>query len=77
MVSHPNRGRIAVEPGEGWRLYTSVLPAGAVPVGVVVRGVERGALVRLPQTGLYAQVNAGVVRALDQRKVKAALGEKP
>ncbi len=34
-------------------------------------------VVPLPQTGLYAQVNAGVVRALDQRKVKAALGETP
>lgn len=44
-------------------------------LGIVQRGdLTTGALAR-SATGQYAQVNAGVVRTLDQRKVKAALAD--
>lgn len=41
-------------------------------IGTVQRGMEIGALALSP-TGLYAQLNSGAVKLLDQRKVKAAL----
>ena len=41
-------------------------------LGTVQRGLEIGALART-QAGLLVQVNAGAVRALDQRKVEAAM----
>ena len=41
-------------------------------IGTIQRGVEIGAL-GLSPAGIYAQVNASVVRSLDQRKVVAAL----
>ena len=41
-------------------------------LGTVQRGLEIGALART-QAGLLVQVNAGAVRALDQRKAEAAL----
>ena len=74
-MTHANRGRLAVDLGGNWRIYTNTLPAGATPIGTVTRnGFETGALVRIESTGLYVQVNAGAVRTLDQRKVKAAIG---
>lgn len=73
-MTHSNRGRLAVDVSGKWRLYTNPLPAGATPIGTVTRsGYDTGALVRIEATGLYVQVNAGVVRMLDQRKVKAAM----
>lgn len=46
-----------------------------LPLGTVTRnGCDAGALVRIEATGMYLQVNAGVVRSLDTRKVVAALG---
>ena len=42
--------------------------------GTVQRGLEIGALART-QAGLLVQVNAGAVRALDQRKAEAAVGD--
>ena len=41
-------------------------------LGTVQRGMEIGALART-QAGLLVQLNAGAVRALDQRKAEAAL----
>jgi hypothetical protein len=42
----------------------------------VRRGVgDVGALVRFAATGIYAQVNAGAVRSLDQRQVERLLAE--
>ena len=41
-------------------------------LGTVQRGMEIGALART-QAGLLVQVNAGAIRALDQRKALAAL----
>lgn len=70
-MSGPNRGRLAVLTGGPWRLYTHPLP-GWQMVGTVQRAMEIGALAISP-AGLYAQINAGAVRALDQRKVVAAM----
>jgi hypothetical protein len=43
-------------------------------IGVVHRDIsDYGALVQFEHSGLYAQVNAGIVRQLDQRKVSAAI----
>lgn len=73
-MTHNNRGRITVALDGNWRLYTNTIPAGATPLGTVARdGCDTGALVRI-RTGAYAQVNAGVVRSLDGRKVAAVLG---
>ena len=46
--------------------------SGFEMLGTVQRGMEVGALART-QAGLLVQVNAGAVRALDQRKAQAAL----
>jgi len=73
-MTHSNRGRLAVDVHGKWRLYTNTLPSGATALGTVTRsGYDTGALVRIEATGLYVQVNAGVVRMLDQRKAKSAL----
>jgi len=73
-MTHTNRGRLAVEVDGNWRLYANTLPAGAEALGTVTRGAgETGALIRYAGTGLYAQINAGAVRSLDQRKVRAAI----
>ena len=66
-----NRDRITVTPGGPWRLYSHPL-AGWAMLGTVQLGMEIGALGRSP-AGLLAQINAGAVRALDQRKAQAAL----
>ncbi len=66
-----NRDRLTITPGGPWRLYTHPL-AGWEMLGTVQRGMDIGALARSP-AGLLVQVNAGAVRALDQRKALAAL----
>jgi len=75
MIAHINRGRLTVEVGDKWRLYTNTIPEGAEAIGVVSRGElgDTGALVKL-SSGNYVQINAGVLRNLDGRKVAAALG---
>lgn len=70
-MSGPNRGRLAVLIDGPWRLYTHPLP-GWQMIGTVQRGFEIGALAKSP-IGLYAQINAGAVSSLDQRKVSAAI----
>ena len=73
-MTHSNRGRLAVDLDGNWRLYSNTLPTGSTPLGTVTRsGYDTGALVRIETTGLYVQVNAGVVRMLDQRKIKSAM----
>ena len=67
------RGRVSVLAGGPWKLYQRHAPAGWDMLGTVQRGLEIGALARNKETGEYAQMNAGAVRALDQRKVAAAL----
>lgn len=75
MIAHTNCGRLTVEVGGKWRLYTNTIPEGAEAIGVVSRGElgDTGALVKL-SSGNYVQINAGVLRKLDGRKVAAALG---
>ena len=68
------RARIEVNRAGPWRLYQSYVPSGWEILGTVQRGMEIGALGRNKETGRYAQLNAGAVLALDQRKVAAALG---
>lgn len=66
-----NRGRLTVLLGGPWRLYSHPL-AGWEMLGTVQRGMEIGALAR-SSAGIYAQINAGAVRSIDQRKVVAAI----
>lgn len=65
---------ITVNPAGKWKHYwTSPLPQGARALGTVNRGNgEEGALLLMP-TGLYVQGNAGAIRSLPQRDVRAAL----
>ena len=73
-MNHSNRGRLTVQIDGPWRLYTVTIPKGSRALGTVTRdGLDTGALVLIEATGLYVQVNVGVIRSLDQRKVKAAL----
>jgi hypothetical protein len=69
-----NRGRYTVQMGGPWRLYTNTIPAGWEMIGTIQRGMEIGALTLSP-SGIYAQINAGSVRTLDQIKVKATIGK--
>ncbi len=67
-----NRARLIVTAGGPWRLYQHQPPPGMQMLGTVQRGLEIGALART-RAGLLVQLNAGSVRALDQRKAEAAL----
>lgn len=67
-----NRSRLIVTVGGPWRIYQHTPPSGMQMLGTVQRGMEVGALARTP-AGLLVQVNAGAIRALDQRKALAAL----
>ncbi|WGG48913.1 hypothetical protein [Rugamonas sp. DEMB1] len=74
-MTHVNRGRLAVDTNGNWRLYTITIPANSTALGTITRDEsDTGALVRIEATGAYVQVNAGVIRSLDGRKVSAALG---
>lgn len=73
-MSHDNRSRITIEQPGKPRLYQATALPGWEMAGTVTRGdSDVGALVRNLATGNYAQANAGVIRTLDQRKVRAAL----
>lgn len=75
MAPHANRGRLAVDLSGKWRLYSNTIPQGSQVLGTVTRDAgDTGALV-ITAAGLYAQVNAGVVRALPQSKVAAAVAQ--
>ena len=69
-MSH--RARLTITPGGPWRLYQHTVPPGWEMLGTVQRGMEIGAIART-QAGLLVQVNAGAIRALDQRKARAAM----
>ncbi len=76
MSGHQNRGRLTVDLGGKWRLYTNTMPANSRALGTVTReGYDTGALVLIEETGLYVQANAGAIRSLPQAKVAAALAE--
>lgn len=73
-MTHNNRGRLSVKLGGDWRLYSATLPAGSVVLGTISRGrFDVGALLQMSGSGLYVQLNIGVIRTLDQRKVAAAI----
>lgn len=67
------RARVLLDRNGPWKLYQRHAPDGWDMLGTVQRGLEIGALARNKETGEYAQMNAGAVRSLDQRKVAAAL----
>jgi len=73
MNTHSNRGRLTVDIGGKWKLYTNFIPASSIPIGVVHRGdFGSGALVKL-SSGFYVQINAGVISMICQRKIAAAI----
>lgn len=62
-----------ISPHGPWRLFTAVIPPNSTAVGTIKRCAgDSGALVQL-HTGLYVQVNASVIRTLDQHAVQKAL----
>lgn len=66
---------LKVTKSGNWQLYWGYgpLPANAEALGIVQREtLETGALIRLG-SGNYVQGNAGAIRTLDQRDVKAAI----
>lgn len=75
-MTHNNRGRLTVDLGGKWRLYTNTIPANSRAIGTITReGYDTGALVLIEATGIYFQANANSLRNLDQRKVIAAIAE--
>lgn len=65
---------ITVMLGAQWRHFTAIAPAYGAVLGTVTRdGIDSGALVRVDETGLYVQVNAGALRSLPQAETAAAI----
>lgn len=63
------------DPSGNWRIYAPTIPGDAEVLGTITRAPgDTGALIRYTKTGLYAQLNAGVIRTLDGRSVAAAMG---
>lgn len=71
-MSHQNRGRLAVDLGEGWRGYSRPL-AHADMLGVVTFNGESGALIRRHVDGVYCLCIRGRLVTLHERKVEAAI----
>ena len=71
-MANINRSRYTVTLNGPWKLYVAIKPNGWEMVGTIQRGMEIGAL-GLSPAGIYAQINAGAIKALDQRIVLAAL----
>ena len=75
-MTHNNRGRLTVDLGGKWRLYTNTLPVNSRALGTITRDIgDTGALVLIETTGLYVQINASCLRSLPQSKVTAAIAE--
>ena len=62
---------MTIRVGSGWTRF-AYEKAGVELLGVVVHGLEIGALGKLPD-GSYVQVNGDVVRTLDASRVELAL----
>lgn len=72
MQNHPNRGRIAVTLGDGWREFTHQL-LNCKMLGVVACGDSQGALAK-HRSGRYCMVTKDIVTThLPSGKVEAAL----
>jgi hypothetical protein len=62
-----------IDPAGPWNLYTVTIPTGATVHGTIAREDGfTGALIQM-HTGIYTQMNAGVMRSLEQRQVQRAL----
>ncbi len=75
-MTHNQRGRLTVTLGGNWRIWSNTIPAGSRALGTVSRDgsfSDSGVLVQILATGLYAQINAGVLRTLPQAKVASAI----
>jgi hypothetical protein len=75
-MTHNQRNRLTVTLGGNWRIWSNTIPAGSRALGTVSRdGIfsDSGVLVQIESTGIYAQINAGVLRTLPQSKVAAAI----
>ncbi len=68
-----NRGRYTITIDGPWRLYTTTQPKGWTIIGTIQRGMGDIGALGVSHVGLYAQINANAIRALDQRKVIASL----
>ncbi len=76
MTPSPNRARLTVALGGGWRLYQASCPPGMTMLGTITRGAgDTGALAVVERTQQLVQLGAGGMRTLDQRKAWAALEE--
>lgn len=73
-MASENRSQYVITVPGPWNLYTHKLQ-GWEMLGSVQRGVEIGALGKSP-AGIYAQINAGAIQQLEQRKVIAAFQSK-
>lgn len=73
-MSSINRAKIIIDPAGKAGLYQVAPMPGWEVLGTVKVGDDGGALVRNTSTGIYSMANAGAIRSLDQRKVRAALG---
>jgi hypothetical protein len=59
-----------------WRLYSPLLPDNVDVIGTVTRDIgDTGVLIRFRATGIYAQINAGVVRSINRHDVERALAQ--
>ena len=75
-MTHNQRGRLTVTLGGNWRIWSNTIPAGSRALGTISRDgsfSDSGVLVQILATGLYAQINAGVLRTLPQAKVASAI----
>ena len=73
-MTHNQRGRLTVTLGGNWRIWSNTIPVGSRALGTITRDIgDTGALVQIEATGIYVQVNAGVVRTLPQAKIAAAV----
>ncbi len=75
-MTHNQRGRLTVNLGGNWRIWSNTIPVGSRALGTISRDgsfSDSGVLVQIEATGLYAQINAGVLRTLPQSKVAAAV----
>lgn len=64
---------IDISLGDGWQLYSITIPRGSRALGTVTRETGQTGVLILTSIGIYAQLNAGVVRSLPQSAVRSAL----
>lgn len=75
-MTNQNKCSYEVNIAGPWRLYTIICPPGWRMMGTIEREWELPGALGLSPVGLYAQINAGVIRSLNQRAVTTALQSK-